>query len=543
MEDPKHTSVRVGDVLAGKYRVDGVLGAGGMGVVVAAHHLQLDERVALKFLLPDALANEEAVMRFEQEARAAVKITSEHVARVIDVGALESGAPYIVMELLEGSDLSAWIREKGGLPVEQAVEFVLQACEAIAEAHSLGIVHRDLKPANLFVVRRRDGIDSVKVLDFGISKVRKNEINDMSGTKTSVIMGSPFYMSPEQMRASKDVDPQSDIWALGVILYELLAGHTPFAAETYAETCVRVMTEPAVSLREVRPDVPAALAAAVHKCLEKDRLNRHADVAELAMSLREFSPRRAKASIERINAVLGRERASLASPRIAPSHGPIATMSPFGRTTGGVPAKRKSAWGITAATAAIVLFATAAGAFALGRVHPGAFSSTGAAAAFLQWAPPPNHAPEVVATADPVPNRSDAPTTTLAPPPVAAALPAPAVDIPSAPVVDVPSAPAVGVPSAPPLEAAPAPASGPAPGPPPEPARRRAATFHMAPSWRALPASAPLRVSQSVADAEAAPTASPAAVPTPPRSPGVDCDTPFYFDASGTRIFKKECVH
>ena len=163
--------VREGEILAGKYRVDQVLGAGGMGVVVAAHHVQLDERVALKFLLPDALGDAEAVARFAREARAAVKIKSEHVARVIDVGTLENGAPYMVMEYLEGAISPRGSSSAAPLPVEQAVDFVLQACEAIAEAHALGIVHRDLKPANLFCIRRADGQLSIKVLDFGISKV------------------------------------------------------------------------------------------------------------------------------------------------------------------------------------------------------------------------------------------------------------------------------------------------------------------------------------------------------------------------------------
>src|SRR3954465_531507 len=162
--------VHEGQILAGKFRIERVLGQGGMGVVVAATHLQLDQRVALKFLLPEALSNPEAVERFAREARAAVKIKSEHVARVADVGTLESGAPYMVMEYLEGSDLATWLQQRGKLPVEQAIEFVLQACEAIAEAHALGIVHRDLKPANLFVIQRADGVLAVKVLDFGISK-------------------------------------------------------------------------------------------------------------------------------------------------------------------------------------------------------------------------------------------------------------------------------------------------------------------------------------------------------------------------------------
>jgi len=521
MEDPKHTSVGVGDVLAGKYRVDGVLGTGGMGVVVAAHHLQLDERVALKFLLPEALANEEAVMRFEQEARAAVKITSEHVARVIDVGALESGAPYIVMELLDGCDLSAWVREKGALPVEQAVEFVLHACEAIAEAHSLGIVHRDLKPANLFVVRRNDGLHSVKVLDFGISKVRKSGAGDLSGTKTSVIMGSPFYMSPEQMRASKDVDPQSDIWALGVILYELLAGQTPFAADTYAETCVRVMTEPPIPLRELRPDVPPALAEAIDRCLEKDRRQRPADVAEFALSLQEFCPRRAKASIERIHGVLGRDRASTALPPLPPSRGPIATMSQFGRTTGAPRATKRSAWAVAAVTAIILLLMTAAGAFGLDLARSRGYSPT-ASAAFVPWVAAPNRTPEAQVTLEPLRDHADR-TTAIAPP---VALPV-VLPPPAAP----PELPA------PPIERAPTPA--------PEAAQRHTAmATRPAAIWRPAPAPVAALVPPSASESEATPKPSfgPAAS-TPQPTPAVDCETPFYFDATGTRIFKKECVH
>src|SRR6185295_3411573 len=165
------SEVHEGQILAGKFRIERVLGQGGMGIVVAATHLQLDERVALKFLLPEALSNPEAVERFTREARAAVKIKSEHVARVSDVGMLETGAPYMVMEYLEGEDLGHWVSQRGALPTTQAVEFVLQAAEAIAEAHALGIVHRDIKPANLFCVRRADGLLSVKVLDFGISKL------------------------------------------------------------------------------------------------------------------------------------------------------------------------------------------------------------------------------------------------------------------------------------------------------------------------------------------------------------------------------------
>jgi serine/threonine protein kinase len=305
--DPREVAgVREGQVLAGKYQVERVLGVGGMGAVVAAHHLQLDTKVALKFLLPAMLEHPEAVGRFAREARAAVKITSEHVARVFDVGTLESGAPYLVMEFLEGGDLGSRLRQRGPLPIDEAVEFVLQACIAIAEAHSLGIVHRDLKPANLFCVRRTDGSHIVKVLDFGISKATQLSASGLgsSMTQTSTVMGSPLYMSPEQMQSTRDVDAQTDIWALGITLYELLAGVTPFTGESYAEIAIRVATAPFSPLRSHRPDAPAGLEAVVASCLEKDTRKRASDVAELAQALAPFGSIRARVAAERIVGIL-----------------------------------------------------------------------------------------------------------------------------------------------------------------------------------------------------------------------------------------------
>ena len=300
-----------GQILAGKYRVERVLGRGGMGVVVAAHHLLLDEKVAIKFLLPEALANPDAVGRFAREARAAVKIKSEHVARVSDVGTLENGAAYLVMEYLEGLDLGGWLAQHGPLPIEQAVEFVLQASEAIAEAHSLGIVHRDLKPANLFVIRRPDGALSTKVLDFGIS--RTTDLGPTTGvvTQTATVMGSPLYMSPEQMRSAKDVDARTDIWALGVVLYELLAGQPPFPGSTMPELVLKVVTNPPNPIRVARPDVPAGLEAVLLKCLEKDRELRYQTIGELAPALFEFAPASSRASVERISGLMQRAGGSL----------------------------------------------------------------------------------------------------------------------------------------------------------------------------------------------------------------------------------------
>lgn len=307
MTYPASDQLVPGAVLAGKYRIDRVLGAGGMGVVVAAHHVHLEERVAIKTLLPEMLAHSEAVERFLREARAAVKIKSEHVAHVSDVGTLENGAPYMVMEFLEGEDLSALVDKRGPLPVEQAVEFVLQACEALAEAHALGIVHRDLKPANLFCVRRADGLLAVKVLDFGISKMSPlgGSGPDMGMTKTTAVMGSPYYMSPEQMLSAKNADAQSDIWSLGAVLFELLSGVTPFSADTLPELVLKVSNTDAPDVGTRRSEVPAGLRAVVARALQRDRAKRYTNVAELAFELAEYGPaKRAQASAERASRVL-----------------------------------------------------------------------------------------------------------------------------------------------------------------------------------------------------------------------------------------------
>lgn len=298
--------VTEGQVLAGKYRIERVLGQGGMGVVVAAMHLQLDQRVALKFLLPSAVSHKETVERFAREARAAVRIRSEHVARVIDVGTLETGAPYMVMEYLEGSDLSRRVSEQGPFPIPEAATLILQACEALAEAHSLGIVHRDLKPANLFLTHLRDGSVCVKILDFGISKLTASSaVPGFDMTSTATVMGSPYYMSPEQMRSTRNVDARTDIWALGVILYELVSGHVPFDAETMPQLCGMVLQEPPPPLERFRPNTPTRFEAVLLRCLEKDPERRYRNVGELATALAEFAPKEAYRSVERATRLSG----------------------------------------------------------------------------------------------------------------------------------------------------------------------------------------------------------------------------------------------
>jgi serine/threonine-protein kinase len=303
--------VREGEILQGKYRVERVIGVGGMGVVVAAQHLELGTRVAIKSLRPQGRGQRELLLRFEREARAAVRIKSEHVARVLDVARLDDGTPYLVMEYLDGNDLSDWLRLRGPLTVEQAVELVIQACEAIAEAHTLGIVHRDLKPANLFVTRGRDGQLRVKVLDFGISKSEPLS-GEPAMTRTHSMLGSPEYMSPEQFDAPKTVDWRTDIWSIGATLFELLTGRTPFEGDEVLQIAFKIMHEPAPLLSALRA-APPGLTQVIQRCLEKDRSARFHDVAELVTALAPFALGRSRASVERITRMAEATRVSLAA--------------------------------------------------------------------------------------------------------------------------------------------------------------------------------------------------------------------------------------
>jgi serine/threonine protein kinase len=356
---PSTISLNPGDTLAGKYQIERIIGRGSMGIVMAARHIHLDEHVAIKIMLPDAVSQGEHIARFLREARAASRIKNEHVARVMDVDLTQSGMPFIVMEYLEGHDLGAMLEKNGPLGVNDTVDYILEACEALADAHAIGIVHRDFKPANVFLARRHDGRLITKILDFGISKMKAG---DVAMTSTVALMGSPAYMSPEQMLSSRDVDARTDIWAVGVTLYQLLSGALPFMGTTVPEVCAHVIHVEPAPLRSLRPEVPPGLESAVMHCMVKDRNQRFQTMADLMAALLPFASGRS---------VVGSNPGARSAPSYSAASGQPAwipsagenTVPVWGGTVNGEHAKRASrrriiAAGIAVGLAAGAIFAT-----------------------------------------------------------------------------------------------------------------------------------------------------------------------------------------
>ncbi len=305
------TGLEVGDVVGGKYRIDAILGRGGMSVVYRATHLDLDQLIALKVLAPEALLLPGYVERLKLEARAVARIRSEHVARVHDIGHLEAtpgraAVPYLVMEHLSGTDLSKLLKRRGQLPLAMAGGFIVQACEALAEAHALGIVHRDLKPANLFLTQRADGSSCVKVLDFGISRVPRRQ-GTVALTDPGTVLGTPSYMAPEQMEGLGALDCRADIWALGAILFELLTGETPYGHDTLPKMYVRVIRSRTPRPSQLRPGLPADIDEVVARCLAIEPEDRYPSVAHLAVALAAVIPG-ALAAARRVTRVFERRR-------------------------------------------------------------------------------------------------------------------------------------------------------------------------------------------------------------------------------------------
>jgi serine/threonine-protein kinase len=278
-------------VLAGRFRVEQVLGKGGMGVVIRAAHLHLGQSVAVKLMLPQAAADQRSVQRFLREARAAARVRGDHVVRVLDSGTLDSGAPYIVMEYLDGRDLGQELARRGRLPWPEAVTLMLQASLGIAECHACGIVHRDLKPQNLMLTHDRRGERLVKVLDFGLSRFSDaTDVSHAGSTGSGIVLGSPLYMAPERLVSERSVDPRSDVWALGAILYHLVVGRPPFSGRSVPELCDEILRRPPQTFDAVAAGLPEGLEPVILRCLEKDPAQRFQRVAGLVAALSPYCP-------------------------------------------------------------------------------------------------------------------------------------------------------------------------------------------------------------------------------------------------------------
>jgi len=315
-----------GTLLLGKYRIDALIGTGGMGNVVRASHLYLQQPVAIKVLLPEMAASSSTVQRFLREAQATVKLRSEHIARVMDVGTSEDGVPFMVMEYLEGNDLNQILRHHGPQHPSIVVDLMLQACEGIAEAHALDIVHRDIKPSNFFITQRPDGSMLLKILDFGISKTPVG-FDELTGTQT--VIGTPSYMAPEQMKSGRSADPRSDVWSIGVVFYQLISGCLPFSGESYAELVLKVGLELPVP---IPVPLPSGLGEVVMRCLAKDSALRPQTVGELARLLAPYAtdPGGAAQSASRTQRIL-QQRGVLPGMRASPltAGGGLATPIPI----------------------------------------------------------------------------------------------------------------------------------------------------------------------------------------------------------------------
>ena len=421
-------ALTTGDIVAGRYEIDGLAGDGGMAVVFSARHVHLNERFAVKVLRPAYAANPNIVSRFLQEARAAAQLRSDYVCRVFDVG-IHQDMPYIVMELLEGEDLRDYLYRVQSASAEEAVEFIIQACEGLAEAHAAGLVHRDIKPENLFLTVRRDGWRTVKLLDFGISKLIDPETLNTTLRRhvdTKDLLGTPHYMAPECIRSSKDAGPMSDIWAMGVVLYELLSGKLPFPGTTVTEISASILETEPESLLAINPELPPELVELVHWCLAKQPELRVTSASELAVQLLPFAPRRSRAVVERVQSLAKAQGEVFDIPPSGfppPMDAPTSVLNPVASTPASTPEPRSTASIIWWAVSAVLAFAIA-GTITYLSVKRGD-SKTAVPVSTAESAARPESPPEPQAPAALTQNQGGSPSPQEAPPAKAPEPPAP----------------------------------------------------------------------------------------------------------------------
>jgi eukaryotic-like serine/threonine-protein kinase len=281
---PDELDLLVGSTVLGKYHIDRLIGRGGMGAVFQATNASIGKRVALKFLGAETSRDADAAVRFQREAEAASLAESPHIVQIFDSGRSERGLPFLVMELLTGEDLRARLRREGRLDVEAALRIATQVLKALRQAHAAGIVHRDLKPDNVFLCRRDDEPAFVKIVDFGISKLQQGPGVDTL-THKGAVLGTAFYMSPEQAQSFADIDGRTDLFSLGAILYEMLTGEPPHSAPTYEAVLIAICTRDAPDVRGKAPEVPEKLARVIARALQRDRSERYSNAEDMLADL------------------------------------------------------------------------------------------------------------------------------------------------------------------------------------------------------------------------------------------------------------------
>jgi eukaryotic-like serine/threonine-protein kinase len=353
-------SLSPGDLLDNKYRIVRLIGEGGMGAVYEGENARIHRRVAIKVLHSEVAENADAVARFEREAQAAGRIGSEHIVEVLDLGSLPSGARYLVMEFMDGDSLSHRIKERGRLTAQEVFPIARQLLEALAAAHGAGIVHRDLKPDNVYLLTSRRGSkDFVKLLDFGISKFA-DMTTGLSMTRTGVVMGTPYYMAPEQAKGSRELDQRVDLYAVGVVLYEALTGKVPFEAETFNELLFKIVLETPRPIEEVTPGVDPNLCAIVRRAMAREPAERFQTAGEFRAALDQWA---AGAGASLPDASGRHSQLSLSQRASAPNLG--LTPGNWTEAPEGIDALRPNRKRLYLATLAIVVTVFGAGGFLL----------------------------------------------------------------------------------------------------------------------------------------------------------------------------------
>jgi len=421
MNDGLHAA-RLATTLSGKYRILRCIGQGGMGSVYEAVHVVIKRRFAVKFLRADIARRRDALARFQREAAAAGAVENENIAQAVDFGIADDGSPYIVMEYLNGCDLARLLRQAGPLPVRRATDLAIQACSGIHAAHAAGVIHRDLKPANLFICRRSDETDLLKIVDFGIAKLQASDAGQ-AVTRTGSVFGTPSYMSPEQARGSSVLDERADVYALGVILYEMLSGCTPHPGDSHNAVIYHVSTQPPLRLSRVNGSLPGDLIDVVMRSLSTDIEQRYASAAELSQQLTPFAHRTVWPALGEpaIESEETQQSVTVISPQYAERRERVASTSPVASAHVS-PKARVRKWNITLVGVAILLALLAAirGASSLKdtaatRVAMGASVQ----AVTTEFAPHPAIAasrdqPSLAMAAASAPNSSSSPVVTLA---------------------------------------------------------------------------------------------------------------------------------